>query len=344
MSKGKGKQVATKPDWKEQLAMLDKAMGWDEEDGTDWADRADSSEAENQQVYTPTRPHQSKSTNKNLAKKLQSNGLNHSADTPTEEDIASGAMDTDYDYAACCRAQKYFDKDRNGTCHEPSGDLEDGIVLSEAVQKILLDEAKRSRLSDQALGNGTREGPSTNALYDDSDDDQIQDHVTRKQQNHHQEEKDGEKETDHEEQDQEEHVQPKKNELKDSPEHHSGSDTCSEDALLLNQYLCDSSEEGKKKTREFFAQVGCSCLIKDPCVLLPHPQDALPGTEDVDKPVLTVTTPEGETLYPHDLEEYLEPPPPPPQATHPEQGISRGGTSPEGDRVVPYEEGDGTDI
>lgn len=54
MSKGKGKQVATKPDWKEQLATLDKAMGWDEEDGMDWADWADSGEAENQEVYTPT--------------------------------------------------------------------------------------------------------------------------------------------------------------------------------------------------------------------------------------------------------------------------------------------------
>lgn len=252
-------------------------------------------------------------------------------------------MDTDYDYAACRRAQEYFDKDRNGTCHEPSDDLEDDIVLSEAVQKILLEEAKKFKRSDRALTDGTREGPSTDALYDDSDDDQIQDHATRKQQNHDQEEKEGGKETNHEDQDQEENVQLNENELKDSPDHHSGSDTCSEDLPPLIKYLCDSSEEGKKKTREFFAQAGCSCLIRDPCVLLPHPQDALPGTEDVDKPVLTVTTPEGETLYPHDLEEYPEEPSPHEAARH-GLGIGRGWEPPEGERVVPYEEEDGADI
>ncbi|POS72827.1 hypothetical protein DHEL01_v208785 [Diaporthe helianthi] len=74
-----------------------------------------------------------------------------------------------------------------------------------------------------------------------------------------------------------------------------------------NGLLYDWDEEERKRDRAYFAEHEESCLDKDTCVLLPYRQADLPGTENVFKPVLMVTTPDGEELYPHDLEEYPEP-------------------------------------
>lgn len=81
-----------------------------------------------------------------------------------------------------------------------------------------------------------------------------------------------------------------------------------EDRCECCEFLVDHREERRKRDRAHFAETGETGLGKDRCVLLWFRQADPPGTENVDKPVLMVTTPEGDELYPHDLQEYPDPP------------------------------------
>ncbi|KAK7704135.1 hypothetical protein SLS64_008693 [Diaporthe eres] len=295
MSKGKGKEVATKPDWKDQLAMLDQELGWDEEAGSDWAD---SCEAENQEVFTLNRPLQSEHDNKNNANILQFTEHNHGA----------------YSHAK---------KDSIHTHYEPFDSIEDDEVMSADMQKILWDAAVEEARSAACVDT------STDALYDD-DHEEI--YTTPKQQ---------QQEGSYEEQEEQEEecIQPM-SKLEAYIYHRFGPNVIYENRCSCHEHLCDAREEQNKSTREYFAQAGGSNLIKDPCILLPYPQDDIFGTEHAEKPVLMVTTPEGDTLYPHDMEEYPEPPP----ASWHGPKIGWGGAFPQGQHVVPYEDEDGADI
>ncbi|KAG8157177.1 hypothetical protein KVR01_012885 [Diaporthe batatas] len=145
-----------------------------------------------------------------------------------------------------------------------------------------------------------------------------------------------ESEEDHDDESDEDDNQPKSS-LLTYLYHRFGPSLRWENRCTCCEFLVDRREARRKVEREYFAQAGGSCLIKDPCVLLPYRMADLPGTENVDKPVLTVTTPEGEELYPHDLEEYPEPP----------EDSRAGGplASPNSRRyAVPYEEEDGPDL
>lgn len=274
MSKGKGKEVATKPDWKDQLAMLDQEVGWDEQAGSDWAD---SCEAESQEVFTPNRPTPCKHGNKNNAHNVQSSEQDH-------------------------------------THYEPSDTIQDDEIMSAEMQRTIWEAAV------QENGSVACTEQNTDALYGYDDQEDI--YTTPKQK-----------------QEDEEHVQAEST-LTGDPDHCSGSDVRYENRYACHELLCDLAEEGKKRKREYFAQVGETGLIKDPCILLPYPQDDIPGTEDVDKPVLMVTTPEGETLYPHDMEEYPEPP----AASWHGPKIGWGRAPHEGEDMVPYEDEDTPDF
>lgn len=275
MSKGKGKEVATKPDWKDQLAMLDQEVGWDEQAGSDWAD---SCEAESQEVFTPNRPTPRKHGNKKSANNVQS---------------------SEQDY----------------THYEPSDSIQDDEIMSAEMQRTIWEAAVREH------GAVAYTEHNTDALDDDDAQEDIYT-ATRKQQEEEQE-----------------HVEVESM-LTDDSYHPSGSKFRYEDQHPCHELLCDLAEEGKKRKREYFAQAGETGLIKDPCVLLPYPQDDIPGTEEVDKPVLMVTTPEGETLYPHDMEEYPEPP----AASWHGPKIGWGRAPHEGEHVVAYEDEDTPDF
>lgn len=184
------------------------------------------------------------------------------------------------------------------------------------MQKILWDAAVEEARSAAYVDT------STDALYDDDDDDE-EFHTTREQQ----------------EEQEEECIQPM-SKLEAYIYHRFGPDVIYGNRCSCHERLYDAKEEKNKSMREYFAQAGGSSLIKDPCVLLQYPQDDIPGTEHVDKPVLMVTTPEGETLYPHDMEEYPEPHP----ASWHGPRIGWGGAFPQGQHVVPYEDEDGADI
>ncbi|KAI7785654.1 hypothetical protein LA080_006674 [Diaporthe eres] len=298
MSKGKGKEVASKPDWKDQLDMLDQELGWDEEAGWDWAD---SFEADSQEVFAPNRPLQSEHDNKNIANILQFTEHNHGAYSPAKQDI-------------------------NHAHYGPFNSIEDDEVMSADMQKSLWEAAVEEARSAACVD------ASTDALYNDDDDEET--YTTPKQQ---------EDLYEGQEEQEEESIQPM-SKLEAYIYHRFGPDVIFENRCSCHERLCDAREEQNKSTREYFAQAGGSDLIKDPCVLLPYPQDDVPGTEYVDKPVLMVTTPESETLYPHDMEEYPEPPP----ASWHGPRIGWGGASPQGGHVVPYvvpyEDEDGADI
>lgn len=275
MSKGKGKEVATKLDWKDQLAVLDQEVGWDEQAGSDWAD---SCEVESQEVFTPNRPTPRKHGNKNNANNVQSSKQNHKHDEPSEL-------------------------------------IQDDELMSADMQRTIWEAAVREHGAVACTEH------NTGALYDDKDQKDI--YATPEKQ----------------QQEEEEHVQAKSMLTGDS-HHPPGSDIRYENRYACHELLCDLAEEGKKRKREYFAQVGETGLIKDPCILLPYPQDDIPGTEDVDKPVLMVTTPEGENLYPHDMEEYPEPP----AASWHGPKIGWGRAPHQGEDVVPYENEDTPDF
>lgn len=246
MSKGKGKEVAIKPDWKDQLAMLDQEVGWDEQAGSDWAD---SCEAESQEVFTPNRPTPCKHGNKNNANSVQL----------SEQDQKND---------------------------EPFDSIQDDEIMSADMQRTIWEAAVRENGAVACAEH------NTDALYDDNDQEGIYSYIRY------------------------------------------------EPRYPCHELLCDLAEEGKKRKREYFAQAGETGLIKDPCILLPYQQGDIPGTEDVDKPVLTVTTPEGETLYPHDMEEYPEPP----AASWHGPKIGWGRAPHEGGCVVAYEDEDTPDF
>lgn len=107
-----------------------------------------------------------------------------------------------------------------------------------------------------------------------------------------------------------------------------------EDRCECCEFLIDPREERRRLDRVYYARKGTP-MAKCPCVLLSHRQADLPGTENVDKPVLMVTTPEGDQVYPHDLKEYPDVP-----------ADSRGGRPLVSQReyAVPYEEEDTPDF
>lgn len=304
MSKGKGKEVATKPDWKEQLAMLDQDLGWDEQAGSDWAD---SCEAEEQEVLTPNLSLQIEHNHRIKANISQSTEKNHGAYSQAEQDVSPGNAMTNWDYTCSYDTQQQFGNGNNYAPYELSDFIADEEIMSADMQKTLWEAAVDQARSAACVDT------STDALYDD-DEEEEEIHTAP---NQSQEE---ECFYEDQEEEEEEHFQPKSK---------------------FGTYLCNPTEEKNKSKREYFAQAGGSCLIKDPCILLPYPQADMPGTENVDKPVLTVTTPEGETLYPHDMEEYPEPLP----ASWHGPVIGWGGGPYQGEEhVVPYEDEDGADI
>lgn len=261
MSKGKGKEVATKPDWKDELATLDQEMGWDDQESSDWADNSEAA------------------------------------------DDAPGATMTHCDQISPYDAQKYLRNGGNKSYNNPPDSHEDEEVTSEEMQRTIWDAAVEESRSAPLVG------PSTESLHHD-DDDLTQNPAVPK------------------------------SKLEEYLYHRFGPDLKYENRCWCHETLHDGAEEGKQYKREYFARAG-TVLIKDPCVLLSHSQEDMPGTEGVDKPVLMVTTPEGESLYPHDMEDYPEPA----AATWHGPRLGWGGrTPPQEEYVVPYEDEDGADI
>lgn len=306
--------MATKPDWKDQLAMLDQKVGWDERAGSDWADTY---EAENQEVFYPEptiSKHDSKSHTNNMKLTEQDHGVCFwEKQDVKSDDIMNNCADRDF--AACQETQGNFGNGSNHASCEPFESIQADEIMSADMQRTIWDAAVQEHASVACTEH------DTDALYNDEDQEDI--YTTPEQQQ-------GEEG---------EHIKAKSTQTGDL-HHRSGSEIRHETRYACPEYLCDRAEEGKKRKREYFAQAGETGLIKDPCILLPYPQDDIPGMEDVDKPVLMVTTPEGETLYPHDLEEYPEPP----AASWHGPKIGWGGAPRQGEYVVPYEDEDGPDI
>lgn len=323
MSKGKGKEAATEPDWKEKLAMLDEELGWDEEAGLDWAD---SIEAEKQEVFTPNQPPPSKQAKKSHANISQDIEQYDAANSQVKQDVTSGAIMTECDYANYYDTQKYLGNGKTYAHYEPSKCIGDDELMSAEMQKTIWEAAVEEARAAAEPWDGT------DYLYEDHDQNDIYNAPN------HQEQTVGPYEEDEEEEDQEA-FQPK-SKLEAYLYHRFGPDLRYENRCSCHNHLHDAVEEEKQWKRDYFAQAGQTPLIKDPCVLLPYPQEDLPGTENVDKPVLMVTTPEGETLFPHDMEEYPEPP----TASWHGPKIGWGGAVPQGENVVPYEDEDGADI
>ncbi|KAH8788164.1 hypothetical protein F5883DRAFT_513919 [Diaporthe sp. PMI_573] len=283
MSKGKGKEKATEPDWKEQVAMLDRQFGWDDEADSDWANSCDAEQ------------------------------------------------------------QKLTDNGNENAFQIPSCTLEYDNIISPEMQRRIWDAAvEESKSSKRAHDSGPCEGASTHAIFDDS---QEQDGAAQQQQMEDDEGWETAQE-EHDEVDDEQEVIEPKSELAAYIYHRFGTGEIRyENRCECCDYLVDHAEERNKRKRKRFARAGGTSLIKDPCALLPYKQDDLPGTEDVDKPVLMVTTPEGETLYPHDLEEYPEPL----AASRIESQIEMEQPMTirlrrQSEYLVPYEEEDGPDI
>lgn len=293
MSTGKGKEIATKPDWKEQLAILDQKLGWDVAAGSEWAD---SCETENHEVFTPDQPLQNEHENENNANILQFTEHSHG----------------DYSHA---------NQDSNHTRCQALDSIEDDEVVSADMQKILWEAAVEEARSVACVDPRIDTGDDNDEIYTKP--------------NQHQQEEDS-----YEEEEQEEELIQPESKLEAYIYHRFGLDIIYENRYSFHEHLYDPREEQNKRTREYFTQAGGSNLIKDPCMLLPYPQDDISGTEHVNKPLLMVTTPKGETLYPHDMEEYPEPPP----ASWHGPKIGWGGASPQGGHVVPYEDEDSADI
>lgn len=322
MSKGKGKETATEPDWKDKLAKLDQQFGWDEQAGSDWADDCD---AEKQEVCYLNFLAQCEHDNKNFTNASQSTNKHEVLSATAKMDISSGSI-TDHELAASSQAETHNDHGSNNPFHNASDTFEDDEIMSPEIHRRIWDaavEESRSSGHDHA----------TPARYDDQEQ---FDAVQQEQMDH-----DEYRET--EEEEWEEEIQPK-SALAAYIYHRFGTGPIRyENRCSCCEYLRDEREERRKRDRAYFVQRGETCLIKDPCVLLPYRQEDLPGTEHVDKPVLMVTTPEGETLYPHDLEVYPEP------LANSRNGARIEGRTPlavlnEGDYCVRYEEEDTADI
>jgi hypothetical protein len=77
------------------------------------------------------------------------------------------------------------------------------------------------------------------------------------------------------------------------------------------ELLHDRSGEGNERQRAHIARTGDTPLSQDSCFLCPFGRqrdDEYPQAAGM--PVLMVTTPEGETFYPHDMTTYSDPPAP----------------------------------
>lgn len=81
-------------------------------------------------------------------------------------------------------------------------------------------------------------------------------------------------------------------------EHRFGPHFDYEDRCFCHEWLVDQREQRIRTERMYYAHAG-TVLLKEGCVLRPFPEDDLPGTEEVDKPMVTVTTPDGEIFWPH---------------------------------------------
>ncbi|KAK7732511.1 hypothetical protein SLS53_008396 [Cytospora paraplurivora] len=81
-------------------------------------------------------------------------------------------------------------------------------------------------------------------------------------------------------------------------EHRFGPQFDYEDRCFCHEWLVDQREQRIRTERNYYAHAG-TVLLKEGCVLRAYPEDEVPGTEDVDKPMVTVTTPDGEIFWPH---------------------------------------------
>ncbi|KAI3391132.1 hypothetical protein diail_7917 [Diaporthe ilicicola] len=310
MSNGKGKEIATKPDWKQQLAILDQELGWDDDICSDWAESGD------------LEKHQKNNTPKPPPSDYNNNGLHDQPKAPqndqmvyhnTEHDDAAGAIMKDYDYAASCDAAQCIDSDINGTYRNTSDYLleEDDITSLEMQKSIWEAAVMEAKGADKNQPQHDASEPCEDTITSGTDDEQG-----------------------HMEYYPEEHTSQCAETNSQWKIYYSlchGEDYRYEHNCWCAAWLHDATEERNKYMRAYYQYRG-EGLMKDRCVLLPHPQEELPGTEEVDKPMLMVTTPEGETLWPHDLEEYPEP------------KASKGWPAAKGNYVVPYEDEDGADI
>ncbi|KAK2611571.1 hypothetical protein N8I77_004904 [Diaporthe amygdali] len=320
MLTGKGKQVAAKPDWKEQLAMPDQDVGWDAPSGLDWAE---SGNPEKQEVFTPS-PHPSRRDHNGLTDDPQSKENDHHVSfAKSENENASTTIMTDYAYAAYCSdfaacyndyavygdTSQYLDSDKYFDAWGCI--LEDDPITSLEVQQSIWEAAVGE---SRGAEKGQHHHTSTR-----STDDGRQTHFCSQAK-----------------QAQEQCVQPK-SQLVAYLYHRFGEDIRYENRCCCHEWLYDCVEEDRKATRTEYSLTGGG-LPKDDCVLLPYPQEEMPGTEHADKPVLMVTTPEGEALFPHDMGDYPEP------TISSERPIGGEMAAQVRDYVTPYEDEDGADI
>lgn len=317
MSKGKGKGVATEPDWKEKLAKLDQQFGWDEQASSDWAEDCD---AEKQEVCPPNCPPRGEHDNKNYTNASQST-------KKAKMNITSSSI-TNHETVASSEARIHNDNGSNSPFHHAPDTFEDDEIMSPEIQR---------RIWNAAVEESGSSGHDHAAPARHDNQDQID--AAQQQRMDHNENWETE-----EEELEEEEIRPK-SELAAYIYHRfgTGPKIRYENRCSCCEYLVDAREERRKRDREYFVRTGETCLIKDPCVLLPYKQEDMPGTESVDKPVLMVTTPEGETLYPHDLEEYSEPPANSRNGTRIERGRPLAIPS-ESEYLMRYEEEDSADI
>lgn len=307
MSTGKGKQVANKPDWKQQLAMLDQEMGWDDDSGSEWAE---SGPSDKQQVNNTPNPPLSDHDNNGLANLPQSTQNDETFHHETENN---------FDYAANYNAAQLLDS--KDTCYDASEYLlDDDPTLSPEMQQSIWEaavmESNRPVENHHQLEHNAREpceATSSGATHDEEG----HTHYYYPEQHTSQ-------------------CVELNNETSAYFYYHYGHDTGYESRCWCHVWLYNATEERNKATRAFYSSNG-TVLQQENCVLLPYPQEALPGTEKVDKPMLVVTTPEGETLFPHDLQEYPEP------AAAKDRPVT-GGLAARGGYVVPYEEEDSPDF
>ena len=82
-------------------------------------------------------------------------------------------------------------------------------------------------------------------------------------------------------------------------EHRFGPRLDYEQRCFCHDWLVDAREQRNNTLRMYYAQSG-TVLPIDGCTLREYPQDDMPGTEGMEKPLVTVTTPDGKVLWPHD--------------------------------------------
>ncbi|KAL1850650.1 hypothetical protein Daus18300_012861 [Diaporthe australafricana] len=284
MSPGKGKAVATTPDWKDKLAMLDQEMGWDDESGSDWAESG------------PSKTHQS-----------------------TQNEDPSGNTINDFDYAADYNAAESLDG--NDTHYDvPAYLLDDDPTTTLEMQQSLWDTAvmganksgENDNQPEHDAGGPSEDTSSDGSAYEEDD------HVPFYAEQHTNQ-----------------CVELNCQEASYCYYHY-GEEYHYQARCWCHAYLADPTAERNKQQRAYYETNG-TVLLQDPCALLPYPQEPLPGTENVVKPIILVTTPEGENLFPHDLQEYPDP------AVVRERPVS-GGLPAQGGYLVPYEDEDSPDF